>query len=85
MTADQDRKADFRRFAIESLSSRLEFPTPKESLLAIKIDDLEIDSLDFVEWEIDLHDRFSFTTEVEFFPESDTVGEILDRFERALL
>ncbi|MEQ9490669.1 MAG: hypothetical protein RIM72_16935 [Alphaproteobacteria bacterium] len=84
MIAEPDKKAEFKRIAVEMLSSRLDLPTPSNILLETKIEDLEIDSLHFIEWEIELDDRFSFSTVVEFYPESDTVGEVVDRYARAL-
>lgn len=84
MNAGQDRRAEFKRIAVEMLYSRLDIPTPNSILLETKIEDLEIDSLNFIEWEIELDDRFSFSTAVEFYPESDTVGDVVDRYARAL-
>jgi len=70
--------------AISRMQKYLSMHQPKVDLLQTRLVDLEIDSLDYVEWEMELYDHYAIDGEIEPGSEQDTVENVLLRYAESL-
>ncbi len=71
---------DFFAAALASLREYLPSELPDDQILKTRLADLDVDSLDLIEWEISIYDQFTFTKDLDYLNEMDTVDEILGQY-----